>query len=61
MDWLKFGYAALVIALILFLFPAARHWLKNSPKAKQGDWQAFLFPIGLVILFVTGLMWIVSR
>lgn len=60
MDWLKFAYAALVIALLIFIFPAARYWLKNSPKAGQGDWQAFLFPIGLVILFVTGLIWIVS-
>jgi len=61
MDWLKLGYAALVIALIIFIFPAVRHWQKNSPKAKQGDWQAFLFPIGLIALLVVGLMWIVGR
>ncbi len=61
MDWLKFAYAALVIALLIFIYPAAKYWLKNSPEAKQGDWQAFLFPIGLVILLVAGLMWIVSK
>ncbi len=61
MDWVKIGYAVLAIALIIFIYPAARYWLKNSPTAKEGDWQAFLLPIGLVILFVAGLMWIVSR
>ena len=61
MDWLKIGYAVLIVALIAFIFPAARYWLKHSPSAKQGDWQAFLLPIGLVVLFVAGLMWIVSR
>ena len=61
MDWLKIGYAILIVTLIIFIFPAARYWLKNSPNAKQGDWQAFLLPIGLVILFVAGLMWVVSR
>lgn len=61
MDWLKIGYAILIVALITFIFPAARYWLKNGPNAKQGDWQAFLLPIGLVILFVAGLMWVVSR
>ena len=61
MDWLKIGYAILIVALIIFIFPAARYWLKNSPNAKQGDWQAFLLPIGLIILFVAGLMWVVSR
>lgn len=61
MDWLKIGYAILIVTLIIFIFPAARYWLKNSPNAKQGDWQAFLLPIGLVILFIAGLMWVVSR
>ena len=60
MDWLKFAYAVLVVALLIFIFPAARYWLRNSPKAEQGDWQAFLLPIGLVVLFVISLMWIVS-
>ena len=61
MDWMKFAYAALVVALLIFIFPAAKHWLKNSPKAERGDWQAFLLPISLVVLFVIGLMWIVSQ
>jgi len=61
MDLIKLGYAAFVVALLIFIYPAAKYWLKNSPKAKKGDWQAFLFPIGLVILFIAGLMQIVSK
>lgn len=61
MDWMKFAYAALIVALLIFIFPAAKHWLKNSPKAERGDWQAFLLPISLVVLFVVGLMWVVGQ
>ena len=61
MSGLDIGYALLVIALIIFIFPAAKYWLKNSPKAEKGDWQAFLFPLSLVIAFVGVLMLLVSR
>lgn len=61
MSGLEIGYVVLAVALLIFLVPRAKHWLSNSPKAEQGDWQAFLFPITLVILFVGGLMWLVSR
>ena len=61
MSGLEIGYVILVIALLIFLFPRAKYWLKNSPKAEKGDWQAFIFPIALVILFVAGLMWMVNR
>lgn len=58
---MKIAYALFIVALIIFIYPAAKYWLKKSPETKQGDWQAFLFPIGLVILFVAGLMWVVSK
>jgi len=58
---MKWFYALFIIALIIFIYPAAKYWLKNSPEAKDGDWQSFIFPIGLVILFVAGLIWIVSK
>ena len=61
MSGLEIGYLIFAIAILIFLFPAAKYWLKNSPKAEKGDWQAFIFPIALVILFVAGLMWMVSR
>lgn len=61
MSGLEIGYAILIACLIFFIYPAAKYWLKNSPKAEGGDWQAFLLPISLVIAFVAGLMWLVSR
>lgn len=61
MSGLEIGYALLAVALLIFLVPRAKYWLSNSPKAEQGDWQAFLLPIALIIIFVGGLMWIVSR
>lgn len=61
MGGLDIGYAILIGCLIFFIYPAAKYWLKNSPKAEKGDWEGFLFPIVLVIAFIGGLMWLVSR
>lgn len=61
MSGLEIGYALLLVALVIFIYPAAKYWLKNSPKAEKGDWQAFLIPISMVIAFVGILMLLVSR
>ncbi|MEJ2116206.1 MAG: hypothetical protein P8X88_09270 [Gammaproteobacteria bacterium] len=61
MSGLEIGSLILAIGILIFLVPAAKYWLNNSPKAEKGDWQAFLFPIAVVITFVAGLMWLVSR
>ncbi|MES9816617.1 MAG: hypothetical protein ABW155_08195 [Candidatus Thiodiazotropha sp.] len=42
MDWTKIIWALLLGAMILFLWPRAKHMLKNSPKAQAGDWQGGL-------------------
>ncbi|PVV05980.1 MAG: hypothetical protein B6D77_17075 [gamma proteobacterium symbiont of Ctena orbiculata] len=52
MDWTKIIWALLLGAMILFLWPRAKHMLKNSPKAEKGDWQAVLMPMAFVIGFV---------
>ena len=61
MSALEIGYVVLAGAILIFLFPRAKYWLKNSPKAEKGDWQAFIFPIALVVLLVAGLMWMVNK
>lgn len=61
MSGLQIGYALLLVALVIFIYPAAKYWLKNSPKPEKGDWQAFLIPISMVIAFVGILMLLVSR
>ena len=54
--WMKIGWALALGAMLVFLWPRARHMLKNSPKAGEGDWGAVLVPlamvVGLVILLI---------
>lgn len=50
--WIKIGSAVLLGAMLIYLWPRARYLLKESPKAEKGDWQAFLLPIAMVVLFV---------
>ncbi len=50
--WLQIGSAVVVILMLVFLYPAAKHWLQNGPKAEQGDWQAAAIPLLLVVGFV---------
>ncbi|MBK1642375.1 hypothetical protein CKO12_10895 [Chromatium okenii] len=45
--------AAIAMGLMLiYLWPAYKHWQHNSPKAQQGDWMAALLPLGAVVLLV---------
>ena len=50
--WIKIGSAVLLGAMLIYIWPRARYMLKESPKAGKGDWQAFLLPIAMVVLFV---------
>jgi len=50
--WMKIIWAAALIMLIIYLYPRAKAWLENGPKAQKGDWQAVMLPLGLVVLFV---------
>ena len=52
MDWMKIGWAILLIAMIAVVFPRAKHMLTNSPKAEKGDWMTVLLPIVAVVAFV---------
>lgn len=58
-DWTKILSAILIIGWIVFLWPRAKHWLENSPKAGAGDWQAALLPLLLVAGFVALLIMMV--
>ncbi len=52
MDWMRLAQAGLLIMFLVALWPAARWWSKNSPKAGEGDWLAALLPLAGVVLFV---------
>ncbi len=55
-TWLQIGSAVLIIGFLIYLWPAARHWAKNSPKMVKGDLAGVLIPFGGVVLFVILLM-----
>jgi hypothetical protein len=57
--WLQIASAAMVLLMLYFLYPAARHWLKNGPKAQSGDWSAAIVPLMLVVGFVALLIMLV--
>ncbi|PLY11966.1 MAG: hypothetical protein C0631_17775 [Sedimenticola sp.] len=52
MDWMKIGWALLLVLMILALLPRAKAMMTDSPKAQPGDWNAVLLPILGVVAFV---------
>ncbi len=52
MDWVKIGSALFLAAMLIYLFPRAKHVIENSRKGSASDWMGFLVPIGAVVLFV---------
>lgn len=61
MDWLKIGSAALMIAMLVFIFPRMRQAMKNSPKGTAEDWKGFILPLAAVIGFVVLLIMMVRQ
>ncbi len=57
--WMKIGTAVLLGLMIFVLFPQAKHMMKHSPEAQEGDWASFLLPVLIVAGFVGLLMWLV--
>jgi hypothetical protein len=52
MDWIKIFSAVFMLAMLVFLWPRAKHMLKHSPKGSSDDWKSLILPIGGLILFV---------
>ena len=52
MDWLKIGSVILMVTMLVIIWPAAKHWLKHSPKGSSRDWIGEVIPLVLVIGFV---------
>lgn len=50
--WMKIAWAAMLVMLLVFLYPRAKHWLEHGPKAEKGDWRSALLPLALVVGFV---------
>ncbi len=52
MEWTQILGAVAGIMMLVFLWPAYKHWSKNSPKAEQGDWASVIVALGAVVLLV---------
>tara|TARA_Y100001935_G_C17285936_1_gene500380 strand:- start:1335 stop:1517 length:183 start_codon:yes stop_codon:yes gene_type:complete len=52
MDWMKILSVVAGVMMLIFLWPAYKHWSKNSPKSEKGDWAAVLLPLSGVVLLV---------
>lgn len=52
MDWLQIGSAALMVGMLVMIFPRVRHAMKNSPKGTTQDWMGYVIPLVAVIAFV---------
>lgn len=53
MEWfLKTLAAALLILMLVYLWPVYKHWQTHSPKAQPGDWLAASLPLAAVALLV---------
>lgn len=59
MNWVTIGSAALMIGMLVFIYPRMRHAVKNSPKGTTEDWKGFIIPLAAVIGFVAFLIMMV--
>ena len=51
-DWVKIGSALFMLAMVIYLFPRAKHAVQNSRKAESGEWMNFALLMGGVVLFI---------
>ena len=52
MDWVKIGSALFMAAMLIYLFPRAKHVIENSRKGSAGDWMGFVIPMLAVAAFI---------
>jgi hypothetical protein len=57
--FLKILLAAVFVLLIVRMWPVAKAWMENGPRAQKGDWNAVLLPLALVVAFVALLIMMV--
>jgi len=56
MDWMMIASAAILAAMLVYLFPRAKAMLQNSPKGSSSDWTSAMIPLVLVLVFVVVLV-----
>lgn len=51
-GWIEILQALFLLAMILFLWPAAKRMWQHSPKGTQSDWMTFAGISAGVVFFV---------
>lgn len=50
--FLKIVAAVAMGMMAFYAWHAYKNWQREGPKAKEGDWQAVILPLGFVVLLV---------
>ena len=50
--FLKIAAGVFLLMMLVYMWPAFKHWHEHGPKAEKGDWMAAALPLGAVILLV---------
>lgn len=53
---MKIASAVFLIMMAVFIWPAAKYWLKHGRKGSRSEWMNVIFILGLVVLFILLLM-----
>lgn len=53
---MKIGSVILLVGMLFFIWPAARHYMQHGRKGSGQEWLNVVFILGLVVLFVLLLM-----
>ena len=52
MGWEKWVMAAMLLAMVVYLFPRAKAMMQNTRKGTSSEWIGFFMVIGAVALFI---------
>lgn len=54
---LKIIWGILLLMMLFYIWPAYKKWREEKHQAEAGDWGNLVFILGLVLLFVSLLIW----
>ncbi len=61
MDWIKIISVILLGGMVIYLWPTAKHWVKNGPKGSSKEWLNFALILAAVVGFVFLLIFMMKK
>jgi len=61
MDWIKIISVILLGGMVIYLWPTAKHWVKNGPKGSSKEWLNFALILAAVVGFVFLLLFMMKK